>query len=640
MKKMICLLLAIVAASLPAFPGEVQNHVEWDKDVDVLIQKIEKYHPDPWARISKSDFFEKVSQMKKTISSKSDEQITVEMMRLIALLRDGHTQVCLNNQERFNKWFPLRLEKFADGIFITAITNEHADCLGARVLRMDDMEMDKVYNLLGGVLSVDSDRGIPRIVSNYLSNAVILKALNILKSDKQVQLELQFADMKKRLTLESSKWDLSFNWAWSKNAVPSYRPATSFFDQRKQELPLYLRKVLTTRDSYWFEFIAEDGILYFQFNEVSNSGPEPWNEFIEKLFNCFDQHMNEIEKFVIDVRFNEGGNGKLLDPLVSEFTKRRAILSRGKLFIITGPETFSAASNFIGQMLDNTNVISVGDIASGPLNWYSDVINFTLPNSRLLIDISTMYWQKGHATDNRGYYPPDYYIPATAKDYFSGHDAVMDAIKNNRVKSLKDVLLQDGIEAFKTEYAVRVKQNGVPGKWFPYLPFDLVVFSIFELGRNGKIDEALALSELNIQLYPDDIRAWFALAMILEAKNDLVNALACMEKLTALEPNMTEGLWNVERIRTLLYPIQVDMVLLKKYAGQYGIRNISFENGSLFYQKEGGKKRRLIPMTMVCFLLEGDDDNRVEIVNQRGEVEGIRILNYNGTSRFYSKTSD
>jgi hypothetical protein len=48
----------------------------------------------------------------------------------------------------------------------------------------------------------------------------------------------------------------------------------------------------------------------------------------------------------------------------------------------------------------------------------------------------------------------------------------------------------------------------------------------------------------------------------------------------------------------------------------------------------------LIPMTMVCFLLEGDDDNRVEIVNQRGEVEGIRILNYNGTSRFYSKTSD
>jgi hypothetical protein len=57
MKKMICLLLAIVAASLPAFPGEVQNHVEWDKDVDVLIQKIEKYHPDPWARISKSDFF-------------------------------------------------------------------------------------------------------------------------------------------------------------------------------------------------------------------------------------------------------------------------------------------------------------------------------------------------------------------------------------------------------------------------------------------------------------------------------------------------------------------------------------------------------------------------------------------------------
>jgi tetratricopeptide (TPR) repeat protein len=210
------------------------------------------------------------------------------------------------------------------------------------------------------------------------------------------------------------------------------------------------------------------------------------------------------------------------------------------LYIITGKDTFSAASNFIGRMLKNSSVITVGDMAPGPLNWCSDTIPFDLPNSHLMLNLSTMFWQEGHATDTRGYYPPDYYIPTTFKDYISGSDPILEAIKDNEAASLLDILFDGGVDKFKTEFQRREKLYGPAEGWFPYTSFDLIMYYYYTLTLVDKPDEALEILKLNTVLYPEDIRAWNVLAEIHENRGELKEALECYNRLLSVEPHIPQ----------------------------------------------------------------------------------------------------
>ena len=59
------------------------------------------------------------------------------------------------------------------------------------------------------------------------------------------------------------------------------------------------------------------------------------------------------------------------------------------------------------------------------------------------------------------------------------------------------------------------------------------------------------------------------------------------------------------------------------------LRKVTFEQGSLMYQRTGPKSR-LIPMTETLFAVEGLDYFRVEFVMRDGKVTGIVGVYDNG----------
>ncbi len=69
-------------------------------------------------------------------------------------------------------------------------------------------------------------------------------------------------------------------------------------------------------------------------------------------------------------------------------------------------------------------------------------------------------------------------------------------------------------------------------------------------------------------------------------------------------------------------PPRVDAKVLKTYAGVYGERKVTLENGSLYYQRTG-PKYRLIPMTATLFALDGLDNFRIEFVVRDGKAVEI-----------------
>jgi len=522
----------------------------WRADIDLLINKIERYHPMPWMKITKEDFVARAHALTRDLPKWEKERIFIEMKKLVAMLEDGHTEVLFTNQERFNLWFPVRMERFPDGVFMIAADSLHAEFLGGKILRIGKVKTEEAFRRVGEVVPRDSKHGIDRFATDYLSNAVILKQLGVIDGESRLEMVILTSNgAEKQAVFQSAPWQMSFHWSWNKTNVPTSLKTVSVFDNRLDRLPLYLENVIPSRIPYAFKYLPDSRMLYFQFNAVNNWRKDPFTEFTQRMLKTFDDNVSNIDKFVIDLRFNEGGNGALLPPLVKEFVLREKSLGKGKLFIITGNHTFSAAPNFIGQMLQYTNVITVGDIAAGSLNWCSDVQDFLLPNSRVVVNISTMCWQRGHATDNRGYYPPDCYIPTPFKDYVSSADPILDAIKNGTAVSLKQIFLDKGVDAFLEEVGRKRSLYGNTEAWFPYTSFNLALTSYFDLAASGKTDDALKLAAWNAERHPGDFRAWYGLAEIAGGAGKTKLALEAYRKLFTIEP----GIWDAVRsFNTLL----------------------------------------------------------------------------------------
>jgi hypothetical protein len=87
--------------------------------------------------------------------------------------------------------------------------------------------------------------------------------------------------------------------------------------------------------------------------------------------------------------------------------------------------------------------------------------------------------------------------------------------------------------------------------------------------------------------------------------------------------------WILTGLNTKANPVRVGEKILKTYAGIYGDRKVTFENGTLFYQRTG-PKLRLTPMTETLFAVEGLDYLRVEFVVKDGKAVELVGLYDNG----------
>ncbi|HEX7957108.1 MAG TPA: hypothetical protein VF508_09205, partial [Pyrinomonadaceae bacterium] len=192
-------------------------------------------------------------------------------------------------------------------------------------------------------------------------------------------------------------------------------------------LPLYLKNPAAR---YWFEYLPDNKTVYFQFNSVRNEPKESLAAFSERLFKFVGE--NEVEKLVIDLRWNNGGNVGLLQPLVRGLIRNEKVNRRGRLFVIIGRRVFSAAQNAATFFERDTNAIFVGEPTGSSPNYVGEEDPFTLPYSKLEANVSNIEWQSSHPQDNRVWIAPQLYVPPTFAAYRANRDPALEAVLNYR----------------------------------------------------------------------------------------------------------------------------------------------------------------------------------------------------------------
>ena len=508
---------------------------QWGHDLAFLMSTIESVHPSPYARHSKAEFANSAEKLRHDLPRLQPAQIAARMMEIVALLGDGHSHLA---PVGLNNWFPVRFYVFRDGLYITAIDRAHADDAGSRVLRIGLLEVTEALARAGSLKGSDNRFGATENSVMYLGNANLLKALGIISGTDALSLEIERPDRSRRtITLRSQAVEKQTNWMeWGEMYGPVPDLTTAFAgrvsgDYRKGDaaLPLHLRMRLP----YWFEYLAGSRNVYFQFNFVEREwNHETFEEFSRRLFSFIDAH--DVERLIIDLRYNSGGDGSLLDPFLHEIIKRDRINRKGSLFVLVGRKTFSAAVMLIGSLKRHTNAYFVGEPAGAPLNHRGEPQTYTLAQSKFLLQLSTLYYQVGGPQDRSEYFQVDFPYQFSARDYFGGADPALDLVLQNDLRNVCDAL-RDG----PTRAPGALRQAEEAQRVYPwYSSFSETDMNVtgYVLLRADRTEEAIRAFLLNATAYPGSWNVWDSLAEAYAKAGNNARAIESYKKSLALNP--------------------------------------------------------------------------------------------------------
>ena len=81
--------------------------------------------------------------------------------------------------------------------------------------------------------------------------------------------------------------------------------------------------------------------------------------------------------------------------------------------------------------------------------------------------------------------------------------------------------------------------------------------------------------------------------------------------------------WDLDLLKAINNPVVIDSVMLKKFAGVYGERVFTFENGKLFYKRTGRPKFEMEPMTSTIMKAKGNNYFKIEFIEEQGKFNKV-----------------
>ncbi|HEV7642752.1 MAG TPA: tetratricopeptide repeat protein [Pyrinomonadaceae bacterium] len=392
----------------------------WRYDLQILSREVKRRRYYPFKDISETEFDRNVKEISAAVPKLTDMQIVVEMMKLMRKVGDGHTMLyAFWERPEFLQTIPVDMLFFREGLFITAADSRYTDLLGAQVLRFGSRTIDETMKEIDPILNRDNERG-PRIMGLMrLRELPLMHALGIIPDPDKVSLTIRDMQGKIRTVELPGDSGVATRKLWD-GLPPNWK---ALHDTLPGPLPIYLKN--NNRD-YRFEFIPETKTVYFQFNHVRDDPQEPFSEFCDRLFKYINEH--EVDRLVIDLRWNPGGDTGLTPPLIRALIRSDKINVRGKLFVIIGRRTYSAAQNVATYIERNTNAIFVGEPTNSSPNFIGEDDAFELPYSKIMANASAYYWQSSWPFDYRTWIAPLLYVPPGFEDYRTNRDPAMEAI--------------------------------------------------------------------------------------------------------------------------------------------------------------------------------------------------------------------
>lgn len=422
-----------ISALQPSFAAGYVTSSRKD-EVSSLRAFAEMTHPRGWEAKSNIEWRRRWEQLKLSAESLSDGAYFVETRRALGWFEDGHTTVLpfeftggvpdVLKQGPFGLTLPLRARVFDDGAFIVSTANGAASIAGKRIDRIGALSADALIREVardwpGSTAWAHRWAGFP------FSRPALLQALGAC-SDPNVPISIDLADRRKVINQRIS---------------PVSNSGIEFQDMRRSTSRI--ERAATEAQSVNFVLPMPDAkTLYVKIDEMADVDRKSFESLTRDCIAAFAD--SEQERLVIDLRLNGGGNNFLAEPLRRIIASSRFNQS-GKLYVLIGPRTFSAAQNFANRLERETFALFVGTPTGGRPNHFGDAASFVGSATGLTSIVSTIPWFDSYPLDKRHWIMPDLQVPELFADWQAGRDPALDLALSHKPDQLIDELNVDRI---------------------------------------------------------------------------------------------------------------------------------------------------------------------------------------------------
>jgi hypothetical protein len=381
--------------------------LQWQQDLDTLSTQLPRLHPNLFFHVSPADWNAAIGDLRAAIPQLSDVEVMAGMARVTAVVGDGHTNLFLTQRNSSFRLLPIQLRWFDDGLFVIGVSPGYPRALGARVRQIGDVSLEQAYQAVSAIISHENDSWVREQSPNYLVNADLLQALKIAKSNALVTFVLEDAAGGFTLDIASQ----TPGTAASQISKPD--PSAGFTPLWRQHMDR----------NYWFTYIGSSRTLYFAYNVCAEQADLSFAQFNAQLWQTFDA--NPVDRLVIDLRNNSGGNSAVINPFLISGEARVDRFTATRPVVIIGRRTFSSGI-LAAIVMRQGPVYFVGEASGGSPNSYGNVLTLMLPNSRLNVSYSTKYFSFPDYPE--GPLMPDVPLRSYSADYFARHDPFLAAV--------------------------------------------------------------------------------------------------------------------------------------------------------------------------------------------------------------------
>jgi len=501
-------LVVIVASVFVMYPGTCVHASDWKDvviscddikhDLEFLRKTLLDVHPNIYANVD-ADVFQK--QYRQTLDGLKNPLSTIdflsEVAKLLFIIKDYHTTCSLSVSDRYKqhikenpKILPVifHWDERQSCHYVLAARDTERITLGSKVIKINDMAMNTFIEkcaIYSPHIRPDYPDALEQMVGFWMF------------------LWLEFGERDTwHLTIEAPDGQgtevYTKGVALSELASPLWRPiVTVGINHRmlKDDNAVVLKSDTFAHadisEGYEaiFREIRENNIarliIDLRNNPGGGSGPaERLLEYItEKPFVMMAEGQVKISQQARDARPNQkefftGEIGSLItdisEPIIPRQLENRF---KGKIYVLIGRRTASAASNFAQVVKHYGLGTLVGEETSGTTVGPGEQIPVKMPRSGLVVGISTKFFKEPGGEPNGRGVQPDHVVTLTRSDIQRNGDPVLEYV----LKTIRESGNENGSASSASPALGASNYTGmrrrVSRAWLSYVPCDLERFT-------------------------------------------------------------------------------------------------------------------------------------------------------------------
>ena len=404
------------------------------------------YLRDTWSSVDKSQnaaqrirFNELVDDSLKRADVMTPADFALDICRAVAVSKNLHTSV---DPTPLIHQLPIRAWWFSDGLYIIRTHPKYKFVLGAKIEQIGSMRPETAVSQVAPYISAINSVMKARS-SWFLTSPEVLHRIGATPSSDHATFRLRLRD--------GTEKKLKFEIQESEDPdEPLFEPISPERSGRPGRWDRVLDSVKNVPLTYqspanlsWNWLGDQKRVLYVRSTSIWGK-KDRYGLLTDLLDLITDEVVPHRPRYVIvDLRFNSGGD--FFNTVLFSEALPKLIPSDGKIFVLVGPNTISAAlvtaAMLKGYGRDRT--ILAGDVLSDNAQFWSESTGpIHLPKSKLLVTTATRHldWENGCSNLNVCSWGnvafghsgvslnPEIQINPSFADYLSGRDSLLETI--------------------------------------------------------------------------------------------------------------------------------------------------------------------------------------------------------------------